>query len=41
MGVVGPVEYRMKRFHETEDQAKKMLQQAAEYSLEPEAGDEL
>lgn len=41
MGVVGPVEYRMKRFHETEAQAKKMLQQAAEYSLEPEGDDEL
>ncbi|MFR4146678.1 MAG: hypothetical protein ACLT1J_10405 [Mediterraneibacter gnavus] len=34
MGVVGPVEYRMKRFGETEEQAIKMLKQASQFSLE-------
>lgn len=34
MGVVGPVEYRMKRFGETEEQAIKMLKQASQFSQE-------
>lgn len=34
MGVVGPVEYRMKRFGETEEQAIKMWKQASQFSLE-------
>lgn len=34
IGVVGPVEYRMKRFGETEEQAIKMWKQASQFSLE-------
>lgn len=34
LGVVGPVEYRMKRFGETEEQAIKMWKQASQFSFE-------
>ena len=34
LGVVGPVEYRMKRFGETEEQAIIMLQKASQFNLE-------
>ena len=35
-GIVGRVEYRMKRFNETREQAIKMLREADEYDLEKE-----
>ena len=34
MGAVGLVEYRMKRFGETEEQAKEMLRKASEFDFE-------
>ena len=34
MGAVGLVEYRMKRFGETKDQAIEMLRQASEFDWE-------
>lgn len=36
MGVIGRVEYRMKRFNETKEQAIKMLKEADAYDLEKE-----
>lgn len=39
-GIVGRVEYRMKRFNETREQAIKMLREADEYDLEKENFDD-
>ena len=41
MGAVGLVEYRMKRFGETEEQAQEMLRKAAEFDPEQIPGDAL
>lgn len=39
-GIVGRVEYRMKRFNETREQAIKMLREVDEYDLEKENFDD-
>lgn len=39
MGVISAVEYRMKRFHETEEQAIEALRKIAEFDLEAGAGE--